>query len=68
LAGVGKSLALQLQEAVRMKIKHTAILSQFTSRFSPELINQWNNMIETWDNNHDNPNPYEEEKGKGVYL
>ena len=25
-------------------------------------------MIETWDNNHDNPNPYEEEKGKGVYL
>jgi hypothetical protein len=41
-----------------MRTKIQASLTQLSARFPPEIVDQWQTMIELWDEDHNNPNPY----------
>jgi len=43
-----------------METKHCALLAWFTAKFTPEVIEKWSEMVEAWDQDHSQPNPYEE--------
>ena len=51
-----------------MKMKHAAILAQFTAQFSPDVVKRWDALVEAWNIDHDKHNPYEEELVKGVFT
>jgi hypothetical protein len=57
---IGAYLAGQLKEAIKMRIKHGNLLARFTAKFTPEVIERWTRMVEAWDQDHSQPNPYEE--------
>jgi len=57
---LGKSLGVQLWQACEMKAKHGDLLSMFSAKFTPEVVNQRTAMIEAWDLDSSKPNPYEE--------
>jgi hypothetical protein len=43
-----------------MKAKHNRLLAQFSAKFPAELISKWKIMIEAWEQDPMNPNPYDE--------
>ena len=43
-----------------MKARHQDLLDCFTAKFTPEVIEKWTSMVEAWDEDHSQPNPYEE--------
>ena len=52
-----------------MKRKHVALLAQFSAQFLPEQVETWEAMITAWDQDQDQPNPYEEpDVGELVFL
>ncbi|TDL13917.1 hypothetical protein BD410DRAFT_868388 [Rickenella mellea] len=60
--GLGKYLLSLLQEAVPMKAKHRAILSELRLSLDGDLVDTWEAMIEEWDKDRENkPDPYAEE-------
>ena len=58
--GTGNALHTWLQEAIEMKFKHETILTHFTAKFSPDVMETWITMINAWDLDHTKRNPYEE--------
>jgi len=44
---------------------HEGLLTRFTAKFEPSIIEKWVAMIDTWDMDSSKPNPYEEPQ-KGV--
>ena len=63
----GRFLATQFEEAMKMKMKHGILLTRFTAKFAPEVIEKWTKMVEVWDQDHSKPNPYEEPEN-GMYV
>ena len=53
-------LHTRLQEALEMKTKHRSLLNRFTVKLSPDTVEKWTAMIDSWDEDHTRPNPYEE--------
>jgi len=53
-------LHTRLQEALEMKTKHRSLLNRFTVKLSPDIVQQWMDMIDAWEGDHTRPNPYEE--------
>ena len=43
-----------------MKAKHNRLLAQFSAKLPAELISKWRAMIEAWEQDPTNPNPYDE--------
>ena len=50
-----------------MKRRHEELLDQFSAEFPPEVILQWVKMIEAWNVDPSNPNPYEEIENGKIY-
>jgi hypothetical protein len=54
---------------MKMKIKHGILLARFTAKFAPDVIEKWTRMVELWDEDHSQPNPYEEpENGMLLFV
>lgn len=49
-----------LQKALAMKKKHRIIADKHTGTFEADIIAKWEAMRRKWDQNHANPDPYEE--------
>jgi len=48
-----------------MRAKHEGLLTQFSGKFEPLIIEKWRMMIEAWEMDAAKPNPYEEpQKGE----
>jgi len=48
-----------------MKAKHEEIFKQFTATFPVTIVKEWTEMVERWEGNASQPNPYmESESGK----
>jgi hypothetical protein len=43
-----------------MKAKHNRLLAQFSAKLPSEVISKWRMMIEAWEQDPANPNPYDE--------
>jgi hypothetical protein len=56
----GKTLAVQLCQAYKMKVRHEELLEDFSAEFPPEVIQRWTKNIEAWNADPSNPNPYED--------
>jgi hypothetical protein len=57
---VGKTLAAQLCQAHKMKVRHEELLEDFSAEFPPEVIQRWTKDIEAWNADPSKPNPYED--------
>lgn len=64
----GQMLAVQLKEAFKMKQRHEELLDEFSAEFPPDVISQWVEMIETWNEDPSSPNPYEEVDNGEIYC
>ena len=43
-----------------MRKKHEAAFNTFSSSLKPRTISLWTKMVDDWNVDHSNPNPYEE--------
>jgi hypothetical protein len=43
-----------------MSAKHQALFSKFNSGFSPHILEKWEEMVESWENDPSYRNPFEE--------
>lgn len=48
----------QLRKAVSMRVKHEGLHVEFSNAFPVDVINEWTQMVEDWDTDHQKPNPY----------
>jgi hypothetical protein len=65
----GHSLHKQLQDAIAMQAKHDAIFSKLTAKFTTATIEKWVAMVDLWDMDKNNPDPYQEpQKGTTIYC
>jgi hypothetical protein len=51
---------VQLRQSFKMKVKKEAAHARFTAGFAPEVVEKWAAMVDAWDSDSQNPNPYEE--------
>lgn len=63
----GKKFELQLKKACVMHTEHRQIFEQFNTTFSEEITAVWKKMVEDWDVDKTNKNPYQEPEA-GTYL
>ncbi|KAF9487606.1 hypothetical protein BDN71DRAFT_1485287 [Pleurotus eryngii] len=54
----GTSLSKGLDEAVRMKARHSALHSQFTESFPLDVIHIWEREVSKWEKDPLKPNPF----------
>jgi hypothetical protein len=43
-----------------MRAKHTAIFEKLCTKFSPDVINNWEVMATAWERDQNQPNPFAE--------
>jgi hypothetical protein len=61
----GDTFANRLSNAVIMKAKQAQIFANFD--FDPDVTAKWTKMVEDWDKDHSQPDPYEEPKS-GIHI
>jgi hypothetical protein len=57
---LGHHLEMKLKEAIPMSKKHQALLSALSATFPAETVAEWTNMVDTWQEDMSQPNPFEE--------
>ena len=57
---VGASLLSQLQNALAMRSKHKTEFEKLSQTFGADDLARWNNMIEAWNDDPRQPNPFQE--------
>ncbi|EIN09881.1 hypothetical protein PUNSTDRAFT_36825, partial [Punctularia strigosozonata HHB-11173 SS5] len=58
--GLGVFLYKALISVMHECTRHQRIYEEYTARFSPALVRQWEDMIHNWELDHNKPNPYDE--------
>jgi hypothetical protein len=53
-------LLTQLRNAIKMRVKHKALFSKFSERFSKAQLTQWTREIELWEEDPKSKSPYDE--------
>jgi hypothetical protein len=56
----GTALSEQLRTAVMMSQKQQLHHQELTATFNSKIIQEWEKMVESWDNDPRAPNPYME--------
>jgi hypothetical protein len=51
---------MKLKEAIPMSKKHRALLSALSATFPAETVAEWTNMVDKWQEDTSQPNPFEE--------
>ncbi|KAA1478738.1 hypothetical protein DENSPDRAFT_788380, partial [Dentipellis sp. KUC8613] len=57
---MGKQLARSMADAVYMREEQSLHFQDLKSTFPEDVVERWDNMIEAWDSDQSQPNPYEE--------
>ncbi|EIN04247.1 hypothetical protein PUNSTDRAFT_138639 [Punctularia strigosozonata HHB-11173 SS5] len=58
--GLGTAMYKSLLSTLLECSRHQRIYEEYTARFSPALVCQWEAMIHQWELDHKKPNPYDE--------
>lgn len=53
--------------AVHMKAKSQAAFESFNQRFPPDVVAAWNQLVDAWDKDQTQKNPYEEPTASKFY-
>ncbi|PIL29361.1 hypothetical protein GSI_09412 [Ganoderma sinense ZZ0214-1] len=56
----GYFLLRSLEEAHEMRIKQRRIFREYNATFAPEVVERWEKMVQEWNRDHSQPDPYEE--------
>lgn len=56
----GQALLGQIRTSTRMQVAHHTAFENFDATFSPGVTDEFRAMVVAWDEDKDQPNPYEE--------
>ena len=54
----GNSLLIHFRTAIAMSAKHEALFSKFSSNFSNEIVEKWEKIVRTWEEDPTSKNPF----------
>ncbi|TDL14069.1 hypothetical protein BD410DRAFT_687969, partial [Rickenella mellea] len=68
VVGLGTRLLALMRDAVPMKAKHAKIFEELSSSLPAALVSKWVAMVEAWEADNSQPNPYLAQPRNGTSL